>query len=193
MFSAGSVAQIEVPLVPPAPTASFVKNDMIIARKWYAVSVFPRHEKRVAQLLDARGTSYLLPLYSSLRRWKDRRKQIAMVLFPGYVFVSIELEERGGVLKLPGVVRFVTFQGQPAVVPEHEIKTIGISTRSGLAIEPHPYLQKGRHVRIRSGPMTGVEGILVRRKDKFRVVISVDLIMRSVAAEVDEADIEPLT
>jgi transcription antitermination factor NusG len=116
-----------------------------------------------------------------------------MVLFPGYVFVSIELEERVGVLMLPGVARFVTFQGQPAVVPEHEIKTIGVSTRSGLSIEPHPYLQKGRHVRVRSGPMAGVEGILVRRKDKFRVVLSLDLIMRSVAAEVDEADIEPLT
>ena len=193
MFSSGSMSHIEVPSVPLAPTAGLAKNDMIVARRWYAVSVFPRHEKLVARLLDARGTDYLLPLYSSLRRWKDRRKRIDMVLFPGYVFVSIELEERVGVLTLPGVARFVTFQGQPAVVPQHEIEAIGISARSGLAIEPHPYLQRGRRVRIRSGPMAGVEGILVRRKDKFRVVLSVDLIMRSVAAEVDEADIEPLT
>jgi transcription antitermination factor NusG len=193
MFSSGSVSQIEVPSVPLAPTAGFAKNDMIVARKWYAVSVFPRHEKLVARLLDARGTNYLLPLYSSLRRWKDRRKQIDMVLFPGYVFVSIGLEERVSILMLPGVARFVTFQGQPAVVPEHEIKTIGLSARSGLVIKPHPYLQKGRRVRIQSGPMAGVEGILVRRKDRFRVVLSVDLIMCSVAAEVDEADVEPLT
>jgi transcription termination/antitermination protein NusG len=116
-----------------------------------------------------------------------------MVLFPGYVFVEVEREERVDVLTLPGVARFVTFQGQPAVVPDHEIKSIGISARSGLAIEPHPYLQKGRRVRILSGPMAGVEGILVRRKDKFRVVLSVDLITCSVAAEVDEADIEPLS
>jgi len=193
MFDFGSVSRIGVPSVPRAAIVDCTKNDLTVAREWYVVSVFPRHEKHVAQLLEARGTNYLLPLYSSLRRWKDRRKRIEMALFPGYVFVNIELEQRVGVLTLPGVARFITFKGQPAVVPDHEIKTIGISARRGLAIEPHPYLQKGRHVRIRSGPMTGMEGFLVRRKDKFRVVISVDLIMRSVAAEVDEADIEPLT
>lgn len=161
-------------------------------QSWYAVSVFPRHEKHVAQFLEARGVSYLLPLYSSLRYWKDRRKQIDMALFPGYVFVNIELEHRVGVLRLPGVARFVTFQGLPAVIPEHEIQAIGVSVKAGVAMQPHPYLQKGRRVRVRNGPMAGVEGILVRRKEGFRVVLSVDLIMRSVAAEVDEFDIEPL-
>ncbi len=189
MLSSVLVPQIELPSLPQAPTSSAQNGTGL---RWYAVSVFPRHEKRVARLLDARGTTYLLPLYSSVRRWKDRRRQVEMVLFPGYVFVSIRLEERVGVLTLPGVARFVTFRGQPAVVPEHEIQAIGSSARSGLAVQPHPYLQKGRHVRVRSGPMAGVEGILVRRRDKLRVILSVNLIMRSVAAEVDEADIEPL-
>ena len=193
MFDSGSLSQIEGPSVPLSAKVDCTKNDSTTAQKWYAVSVFPRHEKHVARLLDARGTNYLLPLYSSLRRWKDRRKRVDMVLFPGYVFVSIEVRERVGILMLPGVAHFVTFQGQPAVVPEHEMNAIGVSVRSGAVTKPHPYLQKGRRVRISSGPMAGVEGILVRRKDKFRVVLSVDLIMRSVAAEVDEADIEPLT
>jgi transcription antitermination factor NusG len=162
-------------------------------KMWYVISVCPRHEKQVAQLCRARSLDYLLPLYSSLRRWKDRRKLIDMVLFPGYVFVNVTLRERLGVLTLPGVVRFVTFQGQPAVVPEGEIKAIGIGTTSGVSIHPHPYLQKGRRVRIRSGSMSGMEGILVRRKDRFRVVLSIGSIMRSVAVEVDESDLEPLT
>ena len=160
--------------------------------KWYAVTVFPRHEKCVAQHLEARGINYLLPLYSSLRRWRDRRKRVEMVLFPGYVFVNVEIENRSGVLMLPGVSRFVTFQGRPAPVPEREIQAISTTARRGLAVQPHPYLQKGRRVRLKDGPMAGVEGILVRRKDKARLVLSSDLIMRSVAAEVDEADVEPL-
>jgi transcription antitermination factor NusG len=181
-----------VSAVPLGATCSVAPDGLVAPQSWYAVSVFPRHEKHVAQLLEARGVNYLLPLYSSLRRWKDRRKQIDMVLFPGYVFVNIGLEGRVGVLKAPGVARFVTFQGRPAVIPDYEIQAIGTSVKAGIAMQPHPYLKKGQRVRVRSGPMTGVEGILVRRKDGYRVVLSINLIMSSVAAEVDEFDIEPL-
>ncbi len=173
-----------------APACS--TSDLAIDLNWYAVSVFPRHEKQVAQMCHAKGVNYLLPLYSSLRQWKDRRKRLDMVLFPGYIFVNIALAERLRVLILPGVSRFVTFHGQPAVVPESEIKVLGIGGGSGLSFQPHPYLQKGRRVRIRNGAMAGMEGILVRRKDKCRVVISFDLIVRSMSAEVDEGDIEPV-
>jgi transcription antitermination factor NusG len=143
-------------------------------------------------MCQANGVDYLLPLYSSLRRWKDRRKQLDMVLFPGYVFVNIALTERLRVLVMPGVSQFVSFYGRPAVVPEHQIRAFCLSVEGGLAMQPHPYLQKGHLVRVRNGPMAGLEGILLRRKDKFRVVISIDLIMRSVVVEVDEGDIEPL-
>ena len=179
--------------IPSALQAPVSEDHAIVSKQWYAVSVYPRHEKHVARFLEVGGMTYLLPLYSSLRRWKDRRKRVDMVLFPGYIFVNIKLGERVSVLKLPGVARFVTFQGQPAVVPGHEIEAIGTSAKSCIAIKPHPYLQEGRRVRVHSGPMVGVEGILVRRKGTCRVVLSIDSIMRSVAAEVDEADIEPLT
>jgi transcription antitermination factor NusG len=174
---------------PEAATVDIAVHDA----KWYALAVYPRHEKLVARCLARGDVRYLLPLYRSVRRWKDRRKQLDTVLFPGYVFVNLLMRDRLRVLQLPGVVNFVTFQGQPAVVPEDEIRAIGMGTGAGLVIEPHPYLQKGRRVRVRNGPMAGVEGILIRRKDKCRVVLNIDLIMRSVAAEVDEADIEPLT
>lgn len=193
MLSIGSDSQIgTISTTPFGGSDSGAPDNLVAPRGWYAVSVFPRHEKHVAHQLEARGVSYLLPVYPSLRRWKDRRKQIDMVLFPGYVFVNIGLEHRVGVLRLPGVSQFVTFQGLPAVIPEHEIQAIGVSVRAGLAMQPHPYLQKGRRVRVRNGPMAGVEGILVRRKERFRVVLSINLIMSSVAAEVDEFDIEPL-
>jgi len=164
----------------------------VMEANWFALSVYPRHEKQVAQMCQAKGVRYLLPLYSSLRRWKNRRKRLDMVLFPGYVFVNISLEQRLRVLVLPGAASFVTFQGRPAVVPDDEVRMLAIGVESGLSMQPHPYLKKGRRVRIRSGAMAGVEGILVRRKDQFRVVISIDLITRAVAAEVDEGDIEPL-
>lgn len=188
------IPEIEnVALGPATETIDRCSPEGAISRRdWYAVSVYPRHEKLVARMCQARDVNYLLPLYSSLRRWKDRRKQLEMVLFPGYVFVNIALSQRLRVLVLPGVAHFVSFQGQPAVVPDREMRALGRGTASGLSIQPHPYLQKGRLVRVRTGPMAGVEGILVRRKDRFRVVISIDLIMRSVAAEVDESDIEPL-
>jgi transcription antitermination factor NusG len=176
----------------PAIASNRATDDALAAQSWYAVSVFPRHEKQVASYLESRGVNYLLPLYSSLRRWKDRRKKVDMVLFPGYVFVNIELERRLGVLTLPGVARFVTFHGLPAAIPDQEIQAIGASAKAGLAIQPHPYLQKGRRVRVTNGPMAGVEGILVRRKEGMRVVLSIELIQRSVAAEVDELDVEPL-
>jgi transcription antitermination factor NusG len=115
-----------------------------------------------------------------------------MVLFPGYIFVNIDMEQRVSVLKSPGVARFVTFQGLPALIPNQEIEAIGLSVKAGVAIQPHPYLQKGHRVRVRNGPFSGVKGILVRRKEGFRVVLSVNLIMGSVAAEVDEFDVEPV-
>jgi transcription antitermination factor NusG len=194
MLNTGSDLQMErvFPVRGEAATTSASLGKLPDPRSWYAVSVFPRHEKHVAHFLDAGGVNYLLPLYSSMRLWKDRRKQIDMVLFPGYVFVSIELRHRVAVLRLPGVARFVTFQGLPAVIPEREIQAIGLTANAGVAMQPHPYLQKGRRVRVRNGPMAGVEGILVRRKDRYRVVLSVNLIMSSVAAEVDEFDVEPL-
>ena len=165
-------------------------EELLPHAQWYAISVRPRHEKLVARYLEYRGLNYFLPVYRSVRRWKDRRKELDMALFPGYVFVNLNLRDRLGVLQAPGVVQFVTFQGQPAAVPDAEIRALESSM--SLRPQPHPYLCQGARVRVKRGLLVGVEGIMIRRKERFRLVLSIDLIMRSVVLEVDEADVEPL-
>jgi transcription antitermination factor NusG len=158
---------------------------------WYALYTCPRHEKRVVQQIEQHRISCFLPLYRSVRRWKDRRKELELALFPGYVFVRIALPDRLRVLQLASVVRFVSFNGHPLPLPQDEMDALMTGLRSGVRAEPHPYLTVGRRVRVKHGPLAGSQGILVRRKDKFRVVLSLELIMRSVAVEVDETDVEP--
>lgn len=159
---------------------------------WYAAHVRSRHEKQVARQLEERRVSCFLPVYRSVRRWKDRRKELDLVLFPGYVFVNLDLKDRMRVLQVPSVVRFVSFNGQPAALPDAEIEALSNGLAKGLRAEPHPYLKVGNRVRVKYGPLAGMEGILVRRKEKFRVVLSIDLIQRSVAVEVDESEVQPL-
>ena len=159
--------------------------------QWYAAHVCSRHEKQVARQLEERHVNCFLPVYRSVRRWKDRRKELDLVLFPGYVFVHLDLKDRLRVLQIPSVVRFVSFNGHPAPLPDSEIEVLVNGLAKGIRAEPHPYLKVGHRVRVKYGPLAGTQGILVRRKDKFRVVLSIDLIMRSVAVEVDEADIDP--
>jgi transcription antitermination factor NusG len=159
---------------------------------WYALYTCPRHEKCVAQQIEQRSISCFLPLYRSVRRWKDRRKELELALFPGYVFVRLALQDRLRVLQLPSAVRLVSFNGQPAVLPESEIEGLRQRLSRGVCVEPHPYLRLGRRVRVCRGPMQGLEGVIVRRKDRCRLVFSLDLIMRSVAVEVDESDVEPV-
>ena len=157
---------------------------------WYAVSVRPRHEKAVTIHLENRGLTCFLPVYRSVRSWKDRRKELDMVLFPGYIFVRLDLRNRIRVLQAPGAVRFVTFQGHPAPVQDSQLQALASGLTAGLRAEPHPYLRRGRRVRVVRGPLANTEGILVRRKERFRLVLSVDLIMRSVMLEVDESEVE---
>src|SRR5579864_1440572 len=157
---------------------------------WYALYTAPRHEKRVADQIGRQGIACFLPLYRSVRRWKDRRKELSLVLFPGYVFVRMQLQNRFRVLQLPGAVRLVSFNGQPAAIPEEEIETLRSRLAGSGNIEPHPYLSAGRHVRVRSGPLQGLEGIILRTKDRCRIVLSIHLIMRSLAVEVDDGDLE---
>jgi transcription antitermination factor NusG len=154
------------------------------------VCACPRHEKHIAQQFEKRGIPFFLPLYKSMRRWKDRKKQIEMPLFPGYVFVQIAPQNKLRVLTLPGVVRLVTFNGQPTAVPEREIEELRSRLSLPIRIEPHPYLRAGCRVRVRGGPVQGLEGIVIRRRNCCRVVFSIDAIRRSLAVEVDEADLE---
>jgi transcription elongation factor/antiterminator RfaH len=161
-----------------------------IEARWYALYTCPRHEKLVAQQIERRRFSCFLPLYRSVRRWKDRRKELELALFPGYVFVQMSLVNKLQVLNVPGVVRLVSFNGQPAALPGEEIEALRTRLSGQFKVEPHPYIQTGRRVRVSSGPMEGFEGIVVRRKNHCRVIFSVDLIKRSLAIEVDAADLE---
>jgi transcription antitermination factor NusG len=160
---------------------------------WYAVYTSANHEKRVAVQLGQRSVEHFLPLYDSVRRWRDRRTKLQLPLFPGYVFVRLALPDRLKVLQVPGVARLVGFNGRPTVLPDKEIEALRTSLAAQLRAEPHPYLTVGRRVRIQRGPLEGVEGILIRKKNALRVVLSLDLIMRSASVEVDVGDIERIS
>lgn len=161
--------------------------------QWYALYTHARHEKYVAKQLEERGIDYFLPLYRTWHRWKDRRKQVELALFPSYVFVRICMAARLRVLSIAGVVHLVTFNGQPAALPEREIEALRNVLVKEIYAEPHPYLTVGRKVRLCQGPLLGTEGVLVRWKDKLRVVISIEVLMRAVAVEVDAADLDVRT
>lgn len=160
--------------------------------RWYALYTRPRHEKQVTAQLERKRVECFLPLYDAVRRWKDRRARVQLPLFPGYVFVRVPLPDRIQILNLPGAVRFVSFNGRPAPLQGNEIEALRRGLTHRLRADPCPYLRVGRRVRVKSGPLAGAEGILMRKKERFRLVLSVDLIMRSVALEVDSADVEPL-
>jgi transcription antitermination factor NusG len=162
-------------------------------RPWYVAYTWPRHEKYVAHQLTERGIGSFLPLYSSVRRWKDRRRRLELPLFPSYVFVQWTEQNRLEILRLPSVVQIVCFQGRPAPVSHAEIEALRRGISGAIVVQPHPYLQTGRRVRIVNGPMADIEGIFLRRKDHSRIVISISLIQRSVAMEIGEADVEPVS
>lgn len=157
---------------------------------WYAAYTSANHEKRVAEQLRVRSVEHFVPLYESVRRWKDRKVRLQLPLFPGYVFVRLPLRDRLRVLQVPGVARFVAFNGQPAALSDREIETLRTSLAVQLCAEPHPYLTVGHRVRVKCGPLEGTEGILIRKKKAWRIVLSIELIMRSVSVEVDAIDVE---
>ncbi|HEV2224909.1 MAG TPA: UpxY family transcription antiterminator [Candidatus Acidoferrales bacterium] len=159
--------------------------------RWYAAYACANHEKCVAAELAARAVEHFLPVYSSIRRWKDRRVKLDLPLFPGYVFVRIALCNRLRVLQIPSVVQLVGFNGKSAALPDEEMEILRSGLSQGLRAKPHPFLTVGRRVRITGGPFAGLEGVLQRKKSSLRVVVSLGLIQRSVAVDVDVADVAP--
>jgi len=160
--------------------------------RWYAAYTSANHEKRVALQIGQRSVEHFLPLYESVRRWKDRKMRLQLPLFPGYVFVRLPLRDRLQVLQVPSVVRLVGFNGHPSALPDEEIEALKTASACGVRAEPHPFLTVGRRVRVKSGPFEGRQGFLLRKKNNLRVVLSVELIMRSMVIDVDAADVEPL-
>jgi len=157
--------------------------------RWYAAYTRAHHEKSVSRQLELRSIESFLPLYEKLSRWKDRRVKVQLPLFSGYVFVRMAMEERLRVLQIPSVVCLVGFNGQPAALQEEEMEAMRNGLSGGLHAEPHPYLRVGRLVRIKSGPLAGLQGVLLRKKARYRFVLSLELIQRSLVVDVDAADI----
>jgi transcription antitermination factor NusG len=159
--------------------------------RWYAAYTRSRHEKSVADLLQRKQLETFLPIYETMRRWKNGDHRVQLPLFPGYTFVRIALRDRLEVLKVPGVVRLVGFNGMPTALEDNDVESLRRALSAGVRAAPHPYLAVGRRVRITAGPLTGREGILVRRKGAVRVVLSIDLILRSILVDVDADAMEP--
>lgn len=160
---------------------------------WWAVYARHQHEKQVAETLQAKGFDVFLPLYESVRRWKDRRKVLALPLFPGYVFVRGGHERRLGILTTPGVHMIISRGEAAAEIPEGEIHAIRRSLEAKFAVEPHPYLNCGDRVRVTRGALEGIEGVLLRKKNIFRLVLSVEMLAQSVSMEIDATDVEPVS
>jgi transcription antitermination factor NusG len=160
---------------------------------WWALYTRHQHEKVVADVLSAKGFEVFLPLYDSIRRWKDRQKLLSLPLFPCYVFIRGEVGRCLQVVNTPGV-HMILNQGEHfAVIPENEIQAIRRTVEGPFRMEPHPFLRCGDRVRVVCGSLQGVEGILVRKKNQFRLVLSVDMLAKSVAVEIDAADVESVS
>ncbi|HET7215100.1 MAG TPA: UpxY family transcription antiterminator [Terriglobia bacterium] len=160
--------------------------------RWYAAYTRWRHEKAVAEQLQTKGIETFLPLYKTVRRWKNGNHRVQLPLFPGYAFARFALADRLPVLKVPGVVCLVGFNGMPAALEEGEVEGLRQALAAGAGAEPHPYLTEGRRVRITAGPLAGREGVLVRRQGAVRVVLSIDLIQRSVLVDIASEELEPI-
>ena len=159
---------------------------------WFALTVKHQHERSVEGALASSGVDTFLPLYRLRRRWSDRSIDLDAPLFPGYVFGRFAAGDRVRVLRTPGVARIVGFGGLPAPVAPSEIDGIRAALASKLPIGPWPYPKPGDRVRIESGPLRGLEGALVRQKDALHLVLSVELLQRSLAIEVTAETISPV-
>jgi transcription termination/antitermination protein NusG len=157
---------------------------------WFAIQVVPQHERKVASLLEYKSYQSFLPVYKSRRRWCDRVKMVERPVFPGYVFCRSKLNSIGKLWRSPGVIRVVSFGAKPCPIPDAEIKALQRMTASERDICIFPYLTIGEKVRITGGPLSGVTGIITHFKRHSRLVISVDLIMRSVSIEIDGSEVQ---
>jgi transcription antitermination factor NusG len=162
------------------------------ASSWFAVYTRYQHETMVARNLTNKGFETLLPLYQVRRRWQDRFRLLSVPLFPCYVFVRGSLERRLDIVTTPGFHSLVLSAGKPASIPATEMDAIRQSAESGICVEPHPFLKSGDWVRVKSGPLEGVRGILVRRKSHSLLVLSVEMLGKSAAVEIDSFEVERL-
>jgi len=166
-----------------------------VKTEWYAVHVRSRHEFQVTDRLTMKGLETFLPTVERQRKWKDRKKMIAFPLFPGYIFVHTTRESNNllSVLKVKGVVRMLcTLPGQPDTIPEDQIVALQKLVENKEALDPYPYLNEGQMVQITKGPLSGIEGILVKKLDKHLLILSVDVLKQGVALTINASEVEKI-
>lgn len=166
-------------------------NEVMRESRWYALRTKSRHEKLVRDQLDKQGIEPLLPTVKRLSQWKDRKKEVEVPLFSGYCFVRFTPETRLPVQKVSGVVEIVGSGRRPEPIADAEIEALKTLMASVLPYDPHPYLHEGMQVEVVRGPLQGVQGILLRKEKRHRLVIGVRLIQQAAAVEIDVRDVMP--
>ena len=159
---------------------------------WYAIQVRPRFEKVVAKHLEYKGYEEYLPLYKSRRRWSDRMKEVELPLFPGYIFCRFDIHNRLPILIVPGVLSIVGIGKVPVSLSHEEISSIQQVVQSGLQYEPWAYMKPGQVVSVERGPLAGLEGTVIEVKSNYRLILSVPLLQRAVAVEIDGDCVQPV-
>ncbi|HEX8690996.1 MAG TPA: UpxY family transcription antiterminator [Longimicrobium sp.] len=169
---------------------------MTIGARWYACYTRGRHEKRVSTLLEQRGIEHFLPLHTRTEQWRDRKKRVDWPLFPSYVFVRFDLRELPRVLGVYGVVAVVRSGPAPAVIADEDIENV---RRFAAAIDAHgmvpelePWVEVGERVRVDTGPLSGVEGVVVQRRGRTRVLVGLQTVGQGLSVELDAASLRPL-
>ena len=157
---------------------------------WHALYTRHQHEKSIARLLSSTGHEVFLPTYAATRRSCERTKRLNLPLFPCYVFIRGGLDRRIEILTTPGIFAIVAWGGKPAIVPDEQIAVVRKMVEGSFPVEPYPYLECGDRVRVASGPLRGLEGILIRKKNLFRLIVSFEMLGRSAAVEIDISCLE---
>lgn len=159
--------------------------------EWFAAYTYPRHEKKVAIFLNQLEIRTFCPVYTTIHRWATRNASVNLPLFPGYVFVNISNEQRTPVLSAPGVIHIVGSRGKPSPLPCDQIEALQKTLESRKA-EPHPFIAPGQTVRVASGPLAGLEGIVLRRKGQMRMIVSLTSINQSIVLDLEQSDLAPV-
>jgi transcription antitermination factor NusG len=183
--------EMRVPLVKGRSYVQIVRNEENNNKSgWFALRIRHQYENKVAMALECKGIEAFLPTFTFTKRWNDRMKVLCAPLFPGYVFAANFEGRRLDVLNTAGVAAIVSVAGAPAEIPGDEIEAIRRTIKSQSNIEPHEYLRSGDAVRVTYGPLAGLEGILVRKRNSLRLVVCIELLGRAAAVEIDGANLE---
>jgi transcription antitermination factor NusG len=173
--------------------AAAARGREVPRESWYVLYTKHQHEKVVARNLAHKGFEIFLPLYAVAHNWKDRVKTLHLPLFPCYLFIRGGVERRLAIITTPGIYDFVRSSGGPAPIPDAEIESIRQAVGSGARVEPHPFLTCGDWVRVTCGSLAGVQGVLVRKRNVYRLVLSVEILGKAAAVEIDAASVVKLT